>query len=74
MRPYPTLRSYLKGTGESQTNLARRLGISKGGLNDIIQGRRWPSVPLARHIEDHTGVPFETLIGYEARGPRGNVA
>lgn len=52
-----TLREYLDRTGETQKDLAQRLGISGAALSQILLGKIRPSLDLALRIEALTGVP-----------------
>lgn len=57
-----TLRRYLRQTKTTQLALAKRLGISQPYLNQILNGRRTPSLELAVDIERETGVEMKTLL------------
>ncbi|MDO5621939.1 MAG: helix-turn-helix transcriptional regulator [Paracoccus sp. (in: a-proteobacteria)] len=46
---------YLKSAGVSQSDLARRIGKSRGYLTGIISGRRKPGRDAAFAIERETG-------------------
>lgn len=49
------LRSYLRKTGERQVDFARRTGISKTYLNDLVQGRSHnPTATVVALIERAT--------------------
>jgi DNA-binding transcriptional regulator YdaS (Cro superfamily) len=56
------IRTYLSRVGKSQAWLARQLGIQPTHLNQIISGRKRPSLDLALEIESITGgaVPVST--------------
>jgi DNA-binding XRE family transcriptional regulator len=45
----------------TQTALARHLGINVSTLNDILHGRKTPSLTLALKIESVTGIPPKTF-------------
>ena len=59
---YTTVDAYLEGTGETQSALAERLGITQGALSMIKNGQRVPRPELALRIHSITGVPLETLL------------
>ena len=49
------LNEYLLSEGVSQTNFAKRVGISDGYLSQILAGLRRPSFDLMVRIESATG-------------------
>lgn len=59
---YRTLDDYFDQTGEAQTELARRLGISDAYMHYLRSGERQPSLPLALRIHEETGVPIDSLL------------
>jgi len=71
-RIYPNILAYLKDTGITQEELARRLGISQGGLSKIINNIQAPRLGLALRIERVCRVPLESLIPSAKRENVGN--
>jgi transcriptional regulator with XRE-family HTH domain len=72
-RAFPTLAAYLIGTGSSQSDLARRLGVGQSAVNQWLRRRRTPKPHLALKLHRLTGVPFEVLLKKRPRrrGRRG---
>lgn len=60
-KSYKDIADYLEATGQTQVELAERLGISQPFLSQIVNGQRSPSLELAALIEDVTGVPMRSL-------------
>jgi transcriptional regulator with XRE-family HTH domain len=56
------LNEYMKVTGLSQINLAKRIGVSPGHLNHWINGRRSPSAENLKLIAERTGIALEKLV------------
>lgn len=58
------LKTYLKGTGESQTDFATRVGTTVPTVSRIVAGTLRPALDLAHRIEVATGgdVPTETWV------------
>ena len=61
-RTYPSIRAYLDDTETTQTEFAKRLGISQSGLNMIVNGKRIPRRKLAIKIAQITGVPLARVL------------
>lgn len=57
--PRGKVRRYLKEHRLTQLEAARRVGLTQSGLNDIMSGRRRPSLAIAVRIESLTGVPAQ---------------
>lgn len=60
-RAYPTIEAWRNGTGTSQGDLAKLLGISQSHLCNIERGNRKASLDLALRIAKLTNVPIETI-------------
>lgn len=56
-----SLRACLDKTGESQAEFARRIGVSKSYMSELLSGGKTPSLSLALKIADATrgSVPVE---------------
>ena len=50
-----TLSEYIKGSEGSQSDLARRIGVSRSYLSEIVSGAKTPSLAVAVKIEEETG-------------------
>lgn len=61
-RTYPNLASYLEGTGLTQVELARKLGVSQPIISKLVRGLCQPSLHEALRISRLTGVPVESLV------------
>lgn len=64
-RIYPNLRAYFAAEPVRQSEFAERLGISKGYLSDLKNGRVRPSLPLAARLSAEAGVPLESFLSVE---------
>jgi transcriptional regulator with XRE-family HTH domain len=56
------IRTWLRGRGQSQQWLADELGITASYVAMILNGRRTPSLPVAKRLEDLTGIPATAFI------------
>jgi DNA-binding XRE family transcriptional regulator len=48
-------------TGETTTERARRLGVTRQAIYDWASGRSWPNRATAIRIAELTGVPVEDI-------------
>ncbi len=55
------LLDYMKLSGLTQVELAKRIGVNQGHLNHWIKGRRAPTVANLKRISDKTGISLEKL-------------
>ena len=64
MRAHPPLRiaQVLHARGITNRDLAERLGITENWLGQVVNGRKEPSVALARLIAYELGVPENELF------------
>lgn len=58
-----TLKSYFEAERGRQTRLAEALGVSRGYLSDIANGKKEGSVDTLRRIADLTGLDMNDLVG-----------
>lgn len=56
------LETYLKTTKTSQTEFARRVGVSQPTISDIIRGQHSPSIPLLKRISKETRLSLDKLL------------
>jgi transcriptional regulator with XRE-family HTH domain len=68
-RTYPDLTTYMAATGETQVQLAARLGRSQGFISKLVRGLVQPSLTEALHISKLFGVPVESLVSRERNIP-----
>jgi transcriptional regulator with XRE-family HTH domain len=62
VHPMKALVEYMKVTGLSQVDLAKRIGVDQGQLNHWLRGRRSPSAENLKRIAERTGVSLEKLV------------
>ena len=62
------LMEYKVARGVTQVGLSYTLGISTSYLSKLLNGKRIPSVALARRIKSITGIPIEQLRSGLERG------
>ena len=64
------LASHISSSGESAAHWARRLGISRGYLSEMLAGKKLPSLTLAVTIERETGgaVPASSWVPEPKKG------
>ena len=55
------LLDYMKVSGLSQMELAKRIGVSQGHLNHWLRKRRAPTVSNLKLIAEKTGISLEKL-------------
>jgi transcriptional regulator with XRE-family HTH domain len=55
------LLDYMKVSGLSQVELAKRIGVNQGHLNHWLRGRRAPTVANLKLIASKTGISLERL-------------
>jgi transcriptional regulator with XRE-family HTH domain len=60
------LRTWLKRTETTQTDLARQCGVSQATISDICRGVHLPSATLLKRIVEVTGVSADELLSSEA--------
>jgi transcriptional regulator with XRE-family HTH domain len=51
------LRAWLKAARRSQRSLAKEIRVSPGYITLLITGIRTPSLPVAKRLQDVTGIP-----------------
>lgn len=59
--PFPTLRAFFDQTGIRQSDIAANVGISETHLSNIVNGRKSPSLHLAKALSRETNVPVEAI-------------
>lgn len=58
------LATYLENTGTSQTEFAKRVGVSQPTISDIIRGVHSPSVDLLKRIAKETRLSVDKLLAH----------
>jgi transcriptional regulator with XRE-family HTH domain len=56
------LLDYLKNSGLTQTELAKKLGVHQGQLNHWLRARRAPNAENLKLISQRTGISLERLL------------
>lgn len=68
-RTYPDLTAYLDATGQTQAQLAAKLGRSQPFISKLLRGLAQPSLGEALRIASEVGVPVESLVSRERNIP-----
>jgi transcriptional regulator with XRE-family HTH domain len=63
IRIYASPEDYFRKTGDTQAQLAAKVGISQAHLSMILSGKRTGTVGLLLRLADTMGVPIESLVG-----------
>lgn len=68
LRKHPELAAYLKDTGQTQIAFAGAVGVARSFVNEMLHGKRCPSLPVARRIDLITGgaVPLSSWANHAA--------
>jgi transcriptional regulator with XRE-family HTH domain len=66
LRTYPNITAYMKATGQSQVELAARLGRSQAFVSKLVNGLTQPSLTEALRIASICRIPVETLVTRES--------
>jgi transcriptional regulator with XRE-family HTH domain len=56
------LTDYLRVSGMTQTELAKRASVDPAALNRWMRGNRQPRVKALRKLADATGISIEQLV------------
>jgi HTH-type transcriptional regulator/antitoxin HigA len=62
LSPLEALKYEMEEQGISQTGLAKRLGIAKSTVSEIIHGKREMSLKFMRFIHKELGIPASVLL------------
>lgn len=57
-----TLKSARVNAGYTQTEAAKKIGISPDTLSKYERGLSYPDVPVIKRIEEVYGIPYSDLI------------
>jgi transcriptional regulator with XRE-family HTH domain len=59
-----SFKKYLDDNDVNYSKVAIRLGVSRSYLNLLLNGKRYPSIDLARKIEEYTNgkIKWHTLV------------
>ncbi len=62
LTPLEALKCEMEEQGLSQTNLARRLGMSKSTISEVLNGKKQMSLRLMKHLHQNLGISAEVLL------------
>jgi len=62
IRHMKALEDYLRITGMTQAELAKRAEMSQANLNHFMKGRREPRIKNLRRLSKATGISIEKLV------------
>lgn len=62
LRPMQALIDYMKVSGLSQVDLAKRIGCNQGQLNHWLRKTRAPNARNLKTISEKTGISLEKLV------------
>lgn len=65
-KPMKVLGAYLDKQGLTQTEFARRIGVSQSVVSDIINGEHSPSLDTLVRISKETGLSLDELVSSKA--------
>jgi len=58
---YPDLATYLERSGDTQEQIARRIGISQASVSRIKDGKSLPSADIAERLAAYAGIPLDSF-------------
>lgn len=61
-RQYPDVATYLKQSGDSQSNLAKHCGVSQAHISRIVSGERVPRPVILERIARYANVPRDSFV------------
>lgn len=59
--PYADLATYIRESGDTQVNLAARVGVSQAQISRLIDGENIPRAELLEKIVRYTGIPRDSF-------------
>jgi transcriptional regulator with XRE-family HTH domain len=71
---YPDLASYLEGSGDTQANVARRVGVSQAHISRIVHGDAVPRALLAARLAQYARIPLDSFTKVHLAKRTGKVA
>jgi len=60
------LRRYLETTGTTQTEFAKRVGVTQVTVSNLVNGVHGPSMALLRDLVRETGLSADDLLASDA--------
>ena len=61
-RTYPSIAARMKATGETQVELAEKIGRSQAYMSKIVRGLQQPALDEALRIATKLRIPVESLV------------
>ncbi len=64
LSPLEALKYEMEEQGLSQTGLAKRVGMSKSTISEIINGKKQMSINFMKFLHNELGIPAHILLAY----------
>ena len=64
LSPLEALKYEIEEQGLSQTGLAKRVGMSKSTISEIINGKKQMSINFMKFLHNELGIPAHILLAY----------
>ncbi len=64
LTPLEALKCEMEEQGLTQTSLAKRFGMSKSAISEILNGKRDMSVRFMKYLHNDLGIPANVLLSY----------
>lgn len=64
LTPLEALKCEMEEQGLTQTNLAKRFGMSKSTISEILNGKKDMSVRFMKYLHNDLGIPANVLLAY----------
>jgi HTH-type transcriptional regulator/antitoxin HigA len=64
LTPLEALKYEMEEQGLSQSSLAKRMGISKSTISEVLSGRKQMSTNFLKFLHNELGIPAHILLAY----------
>lgn len=64
LSPLEALKYEMQEQGITQTGLAKRMGLSKSTISEIINGKKQMSLHFMKFLHNELGIPAHILLAY----------
>ncbi len=64
LSPLEALKYEMEEQGLSQTGLAKRMGMSKSTISEIMNGKKQMSINFMKFLHNELGIPAHILLAY----------
>ena len=61
-RAYPDLVTYIRDSGDTQVNIAARVGVKQPSISRIVRGRGLPTPMLAMALAEYANIPLDSFV------------